>query len=52
MCGKFQYVKSPDSKRGKIEKGPDQGKKKNNYIKKSINKKMNRNVYFLRILKN
>ena len=27
MCGKSQYVTTPDSKRGKIENGPDQGEK-------------------------
>ena len=27
MCGKSQYVKTPDSKRGKTENGPDQSEK-------------------------
>ena len=27
MCGKSQYVTTPDSKRGKTENGPDQSEK-------------------------
>ena len=41
MCGKSQYVTTPDSKRGKTENGPYKSEK----IKKNINEKMNRNVY-------
>ena len=36
MCGKSQYVTTPDSKRGKTENGPYQGEKNENYIKKKI----------------
>ena len=47
MCGKSQYVATPDSKRGKTENGPYKSEKIKNYIykKKNINEKMNRNVY-------
>ena len=34
MCGKFQYVKAPDSKRGKTENGPDQSEKNKKLYKK------------------
>ena len=47
MCGKSQYVTTPDSKRGKTENGPYKSEKikKIIYLKKNINEKMNRNVY-------
>ena len=47
MCGKSQYVATPDSKRRKTENGPYKSEKiKNLYIKKKyINEKMNRNVF-------
>ena len=40
MCGKSQYVTTPDSKRGKTENGPYKSEKiKKLYIKKKLTKK-------------
>ena len=40
MCGKSQYVKTPDNKRGQTENVSDQSEKNKKYYKKYINEKL------------